>query len=595
MGTTQDTNLANAMVYNFLIRNSFHEIASEFKETLRNQIDDVNIQDVDENDFKLENLAGDIFVRSLVYEFLRRKSHARVAFQYQLEFGPFFRDLKGLTLEKIFAIYKQKTGFVIPNNVCHQNPTINNTSNSMIPINSSSSKKIPFIVYDYLVRHGHFDVASELKQITGLLETDSSSVAKLEDMYSQFMKKLSPKTNNNNNNVVKIVDKEEYLKIVLLKDEFRDYIQRFVPKNGSQMDQAVLYLISRNLKTYSLSLKLTWNIISRNTQNYPWMSMRHYQNCKGGETEILMKNFEKLISKSRICNPKVFCQEIFNSIHTKMGHPIPETVKWKLIIIGTYLSKGLVKIRHALDVLTRVIDDFKSKNTVTGSFSAEDDAIIMEQVNLHGARTETWEKLCSILNRSKRSTIKRRYDLFLNEDYTKKAVPLTRNWSITEDKILIDCLFENMSLRNSSYVSSIQHKHIIASKANEKIERNTNAIYNHWRNGLMPLLLQYHQGTINTPWKHSLLQYIYDNKIMSASELFTTNIKETFPWLNATSASACFRGSKVYSKDIPLHEVARNSLHIYKDRPAMTKSQLERCEKIIQHYDPKGDLGRFKL
>ena len=57
-----------------------------------------------------------------------------------------------------------------------------------------------------------------------------------------------------------------------------------------------------------------------------------------------------------------------------MGHPIPENVKWKLIIIGTYLSKGLVKIRHALDVLTRVIDDFKSKNTVTGSFSVEDDA-----------------------------------------------------------------------------------------------------------------------------------------------------------------------------------------------------------------------------
>ena len=148
MGTTQDTNLANAIVYNFLIRNSFHEIASEFKETLRNQNDNVNIQDVNENDFKLENLAGDLFVRSLVYEFLRRKSHARIAFQYQLEFGPFFRDLKGLTLEKLFGIYKQKTGFVIPNNVCHQNPKINNTSNSMIPINSSSSEKIPFIVQE---------------------------------------------------------------------------------------------------------------------------------------------------------------------------------------------------------------------------------------------------------------------------------------------------------------------------------------------------------------------------------------------------------------------------------------------------------------
>ena len=97
MGTTQDTNLANAMVYDFLIRNSFHEIASEFKETLRDQNEfketlsnqyDLKIQDVNE-DFKLENLTNDLFVRSLVYEFLRRKSHARIAFQYQLEFGPF--------------------------------------------------------------------------------------------------------------------------------------------------------------------------------------------------------------------------------------------------------------------------------------------------------------------------------------------------------------------------------------------------------------------------------------------------------------------------------------------------------------------------
>ena len=81
----------------FLIRNSFHDIASEFKDALQNQ-KDLKIQDVKE-DFKLENLADDLFVRSLVYEFLRRKSHACIAFQYQLEFGP-FRDLKDLTLER---------------------------------------------------------------------------------------------------------------------------------------------------------------------------------------------------------------------------------------------------------------------------------------------------------------------------------------------------------------------------------------------------------------------------------------------------------------------------------------------------------------
>ena len=179
---SQDANMANVVVYDFLIRNSFHDIAFEFKETLRHQ-NDLKIQDAQE-DFKLENLADDLFVRSLVYEFLRRKSHARVAFQYQLEFGP-FRDLKGLTLEKVFDIYKQKTGIITSKLVTPID--LENSPSISLPLVSNSSKKLPYLVYDYLIRNKHLCVAHELKQITGPLEY-ISSIAKLEDIFSQYMK-----------------------------------------------------------------------------------------------------------------------------------------------------------------------------------------------------------------------------------------------------------------------------------------------------------------------------------------------------------------------------------------------------------------------
>ena len=131
-----------------------------------------------------------------------------------------------------------------------------------------------------------------------------------EEMYETTEDMFSHYRQSKKNNAKVIVDKEQYLKIVKLNDEYHDHIQNFQPKVGSQLDQVVLYLISQNLETYNLSVKLSWSQIQNDPKDYPWISIRYFLICKGGETETMMKNYEELISNARVNNPTKFCDEI---------------------------------------------------------------------------------------------------------------------------------------------------------------------------------------------------------------------------------------------------------------------------------------------
>ena len=260
-------------------------------------------------------------------------------------------------------------------------------------------------------------------------------------------------------------------------------------------------------------------------------------------------------------------------------------------MVGVFLSKGLTKVRHAFDVLIRVMNDIKSQTLVKGKYSNEEDNIIKETVQKYGNNKETWEKLQVELNRADAYLIRQRYEIYLSKTVVKAP---NHYWSIEEDKILIDCLFQDLSMKNSKYISSISLKNIRDSKANEKINRSNGAITNHWNKTLKPLLLQYHLGTINTSWKYSVLEYIYENKIMSANELgkHMTEINKFFPWLNISLVGIC---KSRYDPKIPLHEFAKNAMKSYKDRPAHTEKALKRCEEIIEYYDPEGELSEYKF
>merc|ERR1739848_264182 len=117
------------------------------------------------------------------------------------------------------------------------------------------------------------------------------------------------------------------------------------------------------------------------------------------------------------------------------------------------------------------------------------------------------------------------------------------------------------------------------SKADRKINRTATAISCHWIQNLGPLLLQYHQGTINTPWKYFALQYIYENKLESVSDLkkHMTEINKSFPWLDALSITACYKS--FYNSKNPFYEEAKTIMEKFKDRPAHTEKELKRCEE----------------
>ena len=83
--------------------------------------------------------------------------------------------------------------------------------------------------------------------------------------------------------------------------------------------QVVLYLILQNLETFNLSVKLCWHQLRSHPKDYPWMIISHFSNCKGGETEMMIKNYDKLNSNARVNNPTKFCDEILGNLIPGVG------------------------------------------------------------------------------------------------------------------------------------------------------------------------------------------------------------------------------------------------------------------------------------
>ena len=196
------------------------------------------------------------------------------------------------------------------------------------------------------------------------------------------------------------------------------------------------------------------------------------------------------------------------------------------------------------------------------------------------------------MNRFSAKFIRLRYERKLTSNIVKGPY---HNWSIEEDKILIDCLFKDSSLKNPKDISRISKQNVRDSKADEKINRSADATADRWSKTLRPLLLQYHFGAINTPWKYSVLKYICEKKLMEshALTLHMTEINKHFPWLDILSISSCYR--QYYTTEIPFYDLAKSLMEKYKDRPAHSEKALERCEEIIEYYDPKGELSEYKF
>ena len=118
--------LANSLVYDYLERNSLNDISSEFQKTsggkgmaidmLKNIFHDWEVDLKLSTGLKLEHFVDQLIVdpddkplliTSIVYDFLRRKADAKIAFEFKLYFGP-FKGVIGLSLEDLMEMHKKK-------------------------------------------------------------------------------------------------------------------------------------------------------------------------------------------------------------------------------------------------------------------------------------------------------------------------------------------------------------------------------------------------------------------------------------------------------------------------------------------------------
>ena len=120
--------LAKSLIYDYLVRNSLDWLATKFQKLSEGKgisIHDMFFWDNAEygglflacQGLKLEHFVDQLIVdqddkphliTSIVYDFLRRKADAQIAFEFKLYFGQLMKGVIGLTLEDLMEMFKKK-------------------------------------------------------------------------------------------------------------------------------------------------------------------------------------------------------------------------------------------------------------------------------------------------------------------------------------------------------------------------------------------------------------------------------------------------------------------------------------------------------
>ena len=371
------------------------------------------------------------------------------------------------------------------------------------------------------------------------------------------------------------MDYDNLVELQSFKVVYRDLIKYFTPREGSVLDQIVCFLLTNqnDIKTHGLNQLVSLYDIRELRKYFPSIYLRRYTTCKDGETDQIQSKLKELIEKSRIVDLRKFSEEIKENTRKKQNS------YWKIILIGSYLSQDLKKIRHAHDVVIKSMELLFPRQGM-GRYSPEEDEIILNEISTNGLTRKTFGKLSKQLERSD-SSVRNRY-FFVLLTNAKKGF-----WAIEESKTLIDCLFKSDNQRNLEYIQKINYYDIRKSTAAVILNRNEDKVRQHWDIYLKPILVRYHLGVLNMPWKHSVLQYLIDKKIVAFQDINFEEIQSDHPGIGAAVLAAWFGGFSVISsvdRQEALHVQALDVIARYKNRANYTPKATQIREELAQYY-----------
>ena len=233
----------------------------------------------------------------------------------------------------------------------------------------------------------------------------------------------------------------------------------------SEVDKVVKFILDQNIPVRYLGIKfnkLTSTKCHRRAPELieiakanPKLKFVRMRPGKDGEGEIIRTNWEKLMGKVQVVNRGKCYSDFF--LH-RINLPRKRNV------LGCYLGQNLPYIRLAPTIIRFATEVLGNWNT--GTFTKEEDRIILFEVKKNGATSRTWQKLGAILNRIGTETVFKRYTLLtVSKIYSGK-------WQLSEDSLLLGHLFQGKrdssadSIRNisnfgskfSKYLHSLERK-----------------------------------------------------------------------------------------------------------------------------------------
>ena len=180
----------------------------------------------------------------------------------------------------------------------------------------------------------------------------------------------------------------------------------------------------------SVKEKYCWTLKkSKDLQlKYPKIHIGGFTRVDGGEKDIIFKHWESLIKNFNISDPKQLQDELKSIKNIRITQNL-----FKIFVIGAYLSQQLPYLRHPTNVFEYAIDNVICQKYKSGSYTSDEDAIILSELSLHGDSSKTFTKLSLLLNRQT-NLIKQRASILLN----KGDKPKEGYWNLNDNQILID-------------------------------------------------------------------------------------------------------------------------------------------------------------
>ena len=275
-------------------------------------------------------------------------------------------------------------------------------------------------------------------------------------------------------------------------------------EDNTALDKVVNWILRKNIRVPVTSLNSSQKFPVSDTGRFKTLREDNPQ-LKAGfftpeEDEQVFNNLLKVKEAFSVQNDDPFMKELFTKVDD-------ERSRGKVNIVGHFLAQGLRNPRLGSEVFNRAKTLFVD---VKGSFTDEEEDIVEKfMIEEAGDYSHPYTELASRLGRS--SNVVREFYL---EYLMHKEKTTDGRFSMSENMIILEAIFNHN--KNGANLSKVDNE--ILEKLSEVLKRKPRSIQKHWSCALQPILTRYEAGVLDVDFRHVLINYCVEKKIVYSQD-----------------------------------------------------------------------------